>query len=369
MAKAMYIGVNGIARKVKSAYIGVNGVARKIKKMYVGVADKARLFFSGGLEKKSNATALSIGREYLAGTNNQSYGIFIGGQGGTGAGSAVDAYNSSLVKSNTATSGYSQLYPTGCSVGEYALSAESRSTRVYAFNNSLVYSTPPAMFRTRGGNWDDRLAGTNNSIYGFFGGGTTGSYGNIVDAYNASLVRSNPTNLLDRLTFSSAERAGDYALFAGGYGDEVIISSTVEGYDTSLVKTARTPLSSPRYNGASASVNGYAIFAGGITKDIVNTNKVDAYNPSLVRTTLANLSTARSDFAGVGIGDYAIFGGGRIHTTGTPRNDVDIYDSSLVKSSSVLSSSRAFIAGTSVGSFALFGGGSSNSTLVDVYEA
>lgn len=42
---ANYIGVNNVARKVKSYYIGVNGKARKVKKMYVGVNGKARLCY------------------------------------------------------------------------------------------------------------------------------------------------------------------------------------------------------------------------------------------------------------------------------------------------------------------------------------
>ena len=36
MAKGAYIGVNGVAKKIKGGYIGVGGVAKKIKKAYVG---------------------------------------------------------------------------------------------------------------------------------------------------------------------------------------------------------------------------------------------------------------------------------------------------------------------------------------------
>lgn len=48
MAKASYIGVDGIARKIKKMYVGVDGVARKVKKAYIGVAGVARLFYSSG---------------------------------------------------------------------------------------------------------------------------------------------------------------------------------------------------------------------------------------------------------------------------------------------------------------------------------
>lgn len=46
MAKGMYLGVGGVARKVKKTYIGINGVARKIKKIYIGVGNVARLSWS-----------------------------------------------------------------------------------------------------------------------------------------------------------------------------------------------------------------------------------------------------------------------------------------------------------------------------------
>ena len=46
MAKGLYVGVDGIARKIKKAYVGVDGIARKIKKAYVGVDGVARLIYS-----------------------------------------------------------------------------------------------------------------------------------------------------------------------------------------------------------------------------------------------------------------------------------------------------------------------------------
>lgn len=46
----LYIGVNGIARKVKKMYIGVDGKARKIKKAYIGDANNIARMFFGGLD-------------------------------------------------------------------------------------------------------------------------------------------------------------------------------------------------------------------------------------------------------------------------------------------------------------------------------
>ena len=48
MAKALYDGVNGVARKVTKMYDGVGGVARKVTKAYDGVNGVARQYFSDG---------------------------------------------------------------------------------------------------------------------------------------------------------------------------------------------------------------------------------------------------------------------------------------------------------------------------------
>lgn len=50
MAKAQYVGVDGVARKVKKNYIGADGVARSVKKAYVGVEGVARQYFMSGVK-------------------------------------------------------------------------------------------------------------------------------------------------------------------------------------------------------------------------------------------------------------------------------------------------------------------------------
>lgn len=52
MAKAVYVGVDSKARKMKKAYIGIGGTARKVKKMYIGDSSgKARLCYSAEADK------------------------------------------------------------------------------------------------------------------------------------------------------------------------------------------------------------------------------------------------------------------------------------------------------------------------------
>ena len=62
MGKSVYIGVGGVARKVKNIYIGINGVARRVKKAYIGVGGVARCFYSTDLAYYGTATALSAAR-------------------------------------------------------------------------------------------------------------------------------------------------------------------------------------------------------------------------------------------------------------------------------------------------------------------
>lgn len=91
MAKGAYIGVNGIARKIKGGYIGIDGVAKKIKKAYIGVGGVARPCWGGGDEPTyyGTVTALSKARSNLAATSVGNYALFGGGDYDS---DVVDAY-------------------------------------------------------------------------------------------------------------------------------------------------------------------------------------------------------------------------------------------------------------------------------------
>lgn len=70
----IYIGVNGIARRVKKIYIGVNGVARKVIKGYIGVNGVARLFYSNlytySTNIQSNYADMVTFTNYFVGINS-----------------------------------------------------------------------------------------------------------------------------------------------------------------------------------------------------------------------------------------------------------------------------------------------------------
>ena len=81
MAKSAYVGVDGIARKVKKMYVGVDSKARKVKKGYIGVGGVARPFMSGEKELQYYGTVedLSVARCNLAGASVGDYALFGGG--------------------------------------------------------------------------------------------------------------------------------------------------------------------------------------------------------------------------------------------------------------------------------------------------
>ena len=106
---------------------------------------------------------------------------------------------------------------------------------------------------------------------------------NTVDAYNAALVRSTPTNLSQARGYVSATTVGNYALFGGGATTLLNTdnSNIVDAYNIDLVHSTPTNLSQARGNIAATTVGNYALFGGGYITDDSNVFKyydnVDAY--------------------------------------------------------------------------------------------
>ena len=106
----------------KALYIGVDGVARKVKKMYLGVEGVARCIFSGGeLSYYGTATALSQARSGLASTTVGNYALFGGGKITTTNFSTVDAYDTSLTRTTPTALSKGRGRFTSTTVGNYAL--------------------------------------------------------------------------------------------------------------------------------------------------------------------------------------------------------------------------------------------------------
>lgn len=247
------------------------------------------------------------------------------------------------------------------------------------------------------------LAATTVGNYAIFGGGSEDGTGNVVDAYNSYLQRTNITSFsIDRSNLAAvsvgnyavfaggnkyhtgievydndslghsvsenkgiarlglaATTVGDYALFGGGsirVGEGLAPTAIVEAFNSSLIRTSASDLNVGREYLAAAPVGDYALFAGGYD-DSKELNIVDAYDVYLVHRIIAPLSSSRMHLAGTGTRQHAFFGGGEYGKNWAMAKNVDVYNAELERTTVSLSNERAWLSSTSIDTFALFGGG------------
>ena len=348
-----------VARKVKKMYIGENNTAHKIKKAYIGIGGVARPCFSGGeLAYYGTITPLSEARSELAATTVGDYALFGGGDGST-VSMVVDAYDTSLVRTNAPQLGNRRYWLAATTVGNYALfgggyNGSSNVDYVMAYDNSLIRTSAPDLSFPR-----RFLSAGAVGNYALFGGGYTGSSSKLVDAYDLALTKTTPAELSEGKQNAAAATIGDHLLFGGGE-----YSDTVEAYNSTLTKTILTPLSRNIGYIAATAVGNYALFAGGATEGGIS----EAYDISLTKITAPLLAPPRSTLAATTVGNYALFGGGGV----SPRvATVDAYNESLTRTTATeLSEARYWLAATTVRNYALFGGGSPSNgetAAVDAY--
>lgn len=275
MAKKAYIGIDGKARQVKKLYVGVDGKARSVVKAYVGVGGVARQWWPSELKYYGKATSLSVARTGMAAANIGGYALFAGGSDANSSVNTVDAYDSSLTRSNP-ESLVAARYPTGTKVG--------------------------------------------NSHALFAGGIVNYAYTGKVDAYDSSLTRSNAQDLSYANSGYDVAGAsvGDYGLFGGGGTASSSYSDTVNAYNSSLTRTICTPLNEARYGIETTSVGNYALFIGGYSERMTS-DRVEAYNKYLTYSHVMNCAfTGHSDTGGARgqVGSYGLLcpsnGGNRV---------------------------------------------------------
>lgn len=165
------------------------------------------------------------------------YALFAGGAARLDTSSSyahVFAYNKSLVRTSLAGLGLSRRYIAGTSVGNYAVFAggctyvqsgiyENHSQNwVDAYSSSLVKTNPEVLGKARyyakgessdrfaiiaGGHYNDAYDGTEYS---------SGSAVNSVDAYDVNLVKQTTDKLPNSAEAMSSAQIGDYVLFSNG---------------------------------------------------------------------------------------------------------------------------------------------------------
>lgn len=378
MGKGAYVGVNGIARKIKGGYIGVDGVARKIKKAYVGVGNIARLMWSADRQSLVYAGSVSISqaKQGYGVAATRDYALFAGGNTGSVT-SSVDIISDTFVRTTTtienareklvgASAGTAAVF---CSGFRYSSSATQYD--VDFFNNASLTRS----YAANSVNARQYHAGASFGRYAVFSGGrnSSTSFWNSVEAYDEDFVHiTSMTALSDKKYYHAGTATDAYAIFAGGRGDSGGVFASANAYNQSLVAVTISNLSQARDSLAATTVGNYALFAGGA--QFYNT--VDAYDQNLVRTTIDSLSVKRSfngdytggTFGAASVGGYAIFAGGNIATSGSSNvtNVVDVYDDKLVKSVGTSLATARTPGACTLKKYALFGAGNKSNILFSV---
>ena len=431
MAKKAYVGVNGVARKIKTTYIGIEtqipiysessqnvSITAGNISSYFEVTNGTYYFAGSGatftsnnkgignssamttLKAKQDMSALTFNYSYSSETGYDKFTLKVGEttvENGASGATTSKSYSGSLKKGQTIEFLYTKdssvdTNSDQCTFSNITITAKVQ-TQTGTEKKSVARKIKKAYVGISGvarlffgGGGELKYYGTTNGLsfsrhslsgasvgnYALFAGGYDMSYGvrSTVDAYNSSLVRTTPTELSIMVSGLSGASVGDYALFAGGQpNDGRGATSTVDAYNASLVKSTPAELSISRRELLGASVGDYALFAGGVNNNNSVTSTVDAYNASLVRSTPTELSISKMGLSGASVGDYALFAGG---SNNGVTSTVDAYNASLVRSTPTgLSNSRCGLSGTSVGNYALFAGGEGSTFLstVDAYNA
>ena len=388
MAKYAYIGVSGIARKIKKMWGGVDGVAHKVKKAWIGVNGVARLFFSGqGATSKYGTTSepLRLAVHSLAAASTTNHALFGGGYRGsssTGLTNYVTAYDTSLTRSAPtnlgtalfrlkATSLNGNAFFTGGNNNKYgtgtAINVGTKVTNIYKYNPSLTQTT--GSLTTARDNHAVTSIG-NRVICG--GGGIQSSTTALksVEAFDESLTSTALTDLTTGRAKFAATTVGNYALFAFGTLNNSSISAYIEVYDSSLTKQSNlTSMSDCGYDNVAVTVGNYAVISIGQPSTVYKFVVVDkSLTVSYIDRPWTNASYY-SELASSTEG-YAFIGGGYKGTT--LKKDVVAIDESLtVTNQTQLNDYKGNGAATSIGNYVLFGGGANSSgtvATVEVYQ-
>lgn len=365
MAKSAYVGVDGIARKVKKMYVGVDSKARKVKKGYVGMGGVARIWFSSDLVNYlgSVSTLENIPSSASAASTGD-YALFAGL--GSGYKTAVEALSKSFVHSTAPDLKKARNSIGSGSVGDYAVfaggwnssgdtSSQYDRTEVDAYSSSLVKKAAGSLSTKRA-----NASSANVGDYLIFGNGNCNYSEPPIDTYSSSLVKKTVSALSCANKYSaSGASTPSYALFGGAYYTSSY-TNLVDAYSSSLVKSSAPNLSVAR-SAQGASVGEYALYIGGNSSD-GRQNIVDAYTNDLVTFTAAPLSV-NNPLVGnpTKSGKYLII---PLYDTTSPYNcvAVDVYSDSLVKISAPILPNRHGCKGVTLGDLALFFGGYSGSS-------
>ena len=254
-------------------------------------------------------------------TGDSNYVLFGGGYGSTYY-DTVDAYNTSLSRSNPTVLKNARYYLAAARTRSYAIFFTGHNSgTIDAYNNSLTRSNPTGSGFVTVKKYGATSTYNNDYDYALFGGGQNATYSSTVStviAINNSLTFSFPPSLSQARWGLAAASNGRYILFAGGTSGSICYN-IVDFYDSINLTTSRTesPLSAAVSNLASASSSRYGrmLFGGGsylTNGDEYTTDIVNLYDGSATKNSIAGFGNSYGvkDLAATSLGRYIFFGGG-----------------------------------------------------------
>lgn len=314
------------------------------------------------------ATNLSFSYRVWGTTETTSVGDYIlfGGTNVENSGMNPDVYNKSLVHSNApvlrgnkkreglaaASTGNYALFCGGIEYGAYGNNGYTALSYVDAYNTSLTRSNAPDLNAPR-----MSLGGANVGNYALiFGGEHQNAKSAVVDTYNTSLVHSVATNLSSARRYSGGKNISNYALIFGGQDSNNYFVYPVDVYNNSLTHSTIADLAKGDYMLRATVIGDYMLIpAGGQMSNVV-----DVYNKSLTHSYFT-YPIRTSCIASTTLGKNALLGGGYYYSSGNwiYVSTVNVYDESLVHSVTTdLSTGRREMLANTIGKYALFAGGS-----------
>ena len=337
----------------KKAYIGVGGVARKIKKGYVGIPKNL-------LSEPSAMT--------LSGTS-VSNGVISFPV--TGAIALIQQVVAAPVAGHKYYARLAYNAPSG-------LSSTVINVQMWAndYVGGFIYFYSAATFPQQDGQWRTLSAVSEAPSSPASGDWVFRSYvyaGNVA-CQMKELFLIDLTEIFGAGNEPTKEWCDASIGYSVGTGESVSVARKIKKAYIGIGGVARpcwsggeltyygaiTPMSVARYAYEAASNGEYAIFAGG---DLTSSysSVVDAYDKSLTRKTATALNSAVTDFAGASMGKYALFGGGKLYTQ-SKEWSVNYYDTSLTKKmASNLNDAKSLLAATASENFTWFAGGCNSS--------
>jgi hypothetical protein len=352
----IYVGVGGVAHKVKKAYIGVSGAARKIKKGYVGVGGAARLMFSGAPEKVASVTPLSLEKIGLKVAYTGNYVVMANGNNVSGYHHRpVEVYDTSLTKIAATDLGSDREGMAPANIGGYACfvggiwrDTNTNFGSMIRYDASLVRSSASVGLALSSAN----LAVARNTNYTFFLGGTqyNDTYRRTVTAMSDAFAATSLSNLFNDMTAGtvSALSTAAYAVFA----------TAAIAYDNARVQVAFSGITTSGSSATGALLKNYILFAGGSPTGGGVTNEIAVYDLNLTRVGTATLANAAQRTMAVSRDDYCIIAGGYVTTFATAFSTVAGIDTFLVRDDlQNLSTGRFSAACFNIGDYAGFAGG------------